>query len=417
MNIQISEVTFDEYQFPIIYHIDEVLEAIRDKEEFRVIDRDDHLIVDYVFTQPTTFPPVKYPSPKMVGGPGKWVIDREAMLLRECRGIGFDKSTGVIIRRPPHKFFNLNEREETRRVNWGSPHRFLEKMDGSCISVYKTLNSRMIWGTPAGETVFTPMVEEFVKANPQYQAVAELLVDSGWTPAFEFCSRKNRVVLDHPVDRLVLHSVRNIVMGDYLPYDQMKAFEEYGIEVVKAHELNTIDDAVKYIDGREDTEGLIVRFDSGHMIKMKTEWYCALHSVTTGIRFEKDALSLIMSGTLDDAKPFLPQDMADKLDDYARQVHEGLMQSARYVAECIQDVYWLFGEDKKRYAEAFRDDPFFAFIMGVFDDIAGKHRTGMLRDAQQLAYDRLHKFVKERTETQTWIDKRRFAYGGLRFEL
>jgi RNA ligase len=63
------------------------------------------------------------------------VISACDAIRRECRGLVFDKN-GWILARRFHKFFNLNEREETlaRNVDFSKPHSVLAKIDGSMIS-------------------------------------------------------------------------------------------------------------------------------------------------------------------------------------------------------------------------------------------------------------------------------------------
>ncbi|AGR47967.1 putative RNA ligase [Sinorhizobium phage phiM12] len=395
--------TFVHYKFPAILHVSDMIEAIKGREEFRMTDRGDHLVFNYAFTTAETFPHVNSGD------------DRTAMLLRECRGIAFDKATGTIIRRPPHKFFNYKERRETLNPNFDElRYDFLEKMDGSCISVYR-IGGKLIWGTPAGETDYSPMVEEFVKDNPQYIELANYLIDLNWTPSFEFCSRKNRVVLDHPVDRLVLHSVRNWYTGEYLPYDQMLNFEQLNIEVVHRHNFKRIESVLDYLENLQDSEGLVLRFENGHMIKLKCEWYCNLHGVTTGIRFEKDVLNLIINDLLDDAKPFLPEDMAKRLEDYSNEVYDGLLESTRYIAGCIHDAI-RENLNKKQLAERHEHDPFFMFIARGFDD-AVNHRFEKMSDTIETVTFRRLKKEASMTSSQTWIDKRRYLYGNKRFDI
>lgn len=51
---------------------------------------------------------------------------------RECRGIIFHKETGNLVARRLHKFFNINEMDETKaeRIDLSKPHILLTKADG-----------------------------------------------------------------------------------------------------------------------------------------------------------------------------------------------------------------------------------------------------------------------------------------------
>lgn len=56
-----------------------------------------------------------------------------AMIKREIRGLVFCSKTGKLVSRPFHKFFNVNENEESneKNIKLGQKFWLLEKMDGS----------------------------------------------------------------------------------------------------------------------------------------------------------------------------------------------------------------------------------------------------------------------------------------------
>lgn len=391
---------FPEYEFPYIRYIDDIRPAYAGREEFVEQDGGDHITINYIVNFEDTFPHIN-----------KYTYGSTAALRRECRGIAFDKTDGLIIRRPPHKFFNLNERPETLRRNineLSTPFEFLEKLDGSCISAYKNRDGRIIWGTRAGETIYTPYVEAFVAANPQYVAVADYLIDLGWTPTFEFCSRKNRVVLDHPEDRLILTCARQIYSGVYLPYDQLAALREFGIEVVKKIDFKSIEECVDFALVAEYIEGWVVRFESGHMLKIKTKWYCDIHGCVTGIKFEKDVLNIILNDRLDDLKAFLPQDLIDRMEDYSKVLHNGFFATANKIASVVEAYR---DRPKKDLAAAFSKDKLFSHIARAWD----RGRDLNLGELVAFIYEDIRSYVRDRLYSQTWVDDLRFIYGNTEF--
>lgn len=192
-----------EYQFPRIERIEDVLPAIQGRDEFVVAEREWGTVVNYVVAMSDTFPEVDSP---------------EMALRRECRGILFYPD-GRIMARRLHKFFNVNERDETlmHKVDLGQPHVILEKLDGSMITpVYTEHGIR--WGTKMGITEVSMQAEVFVAAHPEYVEMAQWCIDNGKTPIFEWISRKQRIVIDYEEDNLVLIAVRDNVTGEYLPY-------------------------------------------------------------------------------------------------------------------------------------------------------------------------------------------------------
>lgn len=189
------------YQFPVIRTIDDVLPAIKDSPEFIVCDKEDYVVINYAVHLPESFPPVETTNDA---------------IRRECRGIVFNRH-GEIIARRYHKFFNIGERAETQPhlIDIGQPHTIFDKMDGSMITPIP-LPSGIRWGTKMGITDVGNNAEAFAFANQKYVQFAKWCIERNLTPIFEWCSRKNRIVVDYPNDNLVLTAVRDNYTGKYL---------------------------------------------------------------------------------------------------------------------------------------------------------------------------------------------------------
>ena len=86
---------FDSLTFPLIKKIDDLQSRVSHKEEMRFSERNGFTVACYMFSSAGTFD-------------DKW--------SQECRGIVFN-STGEVVSRPLHKFFNVNERESTLVAN------------------------------------------------------------------------------------------------------------------------------------------------------------------------------------------------------------------------------------------------------------------------------------------------------------
>lgn len=321
------------YEFPKINHLNDVLPAIKDVPEFIVVEKDDYIVVNYVVMNESTFPLIgeKF-CPGCSRFEGEIIIDGcgsqrcpdnvdVAAIRRECRGLVFDKS-GSLINRRFHKFFNVNEREETRHeaIDWNQPHHILEKLDGSMVSPCLLPSGVVRWMTKMGVTDVSMEAEVFVALNKKYQDFAIRAIADGVTPIFEWCSNKNRIVLDFPEDQLILTAARNNVDGDYTPYDRLcEIAERYDIPVVKAwgnlqiEKMGTLIDIVRQ---QEDTEGVVVRFRDGHMVKVKSDWYVRIHKVKALLGQERDVVSMILNNQLDDILPVLPKEDIDKIEQF-----------------------------------------------------------------------------------------------------
>ena len=324
------------YQFPLIRNISDVLPAIEGRDEFVVAEKDGYTVINYNVMMADTF---------------------DCNIRRECRGIIFDTATGDIIRRPFHKFFNVNEREETQDhvVDLSRPHAILEKLDGSMIAPF-VVNGQMIWGTKMGATDVAKPVEEFVKNNPQYIDFANLWIKRGCTPIFEWCSRKQRIVLDYKEDQLILTAVRNMHTGQYMTDDVMMKFGgllSYGITdipVVRAFEPQTDMKAfLEYVRDLEDLEGFVVRFDDGHMLKLKCHWYLQIHKAKEAILQDRNIVELILDEKLDDVKAHLPEEDRFELGCFEHLFNVEVASACMTIERILEGIA-TDGVDRKTFA-------------------------------------------------------------------
>ena len=320
------------YSFPKITHIDDVLLAIKDSPEFIVAEKDGYKVVNYVVATHETFPAVNTVQMVQNWDVSEPIYETEndyfAALRRECRGLVFDME-GNLINRRYHKFFNVNERDETQldRIDWNKPHVILEKLDGSMVSPCRVRN-HVRWMTKMGVTDTSMEAETFVSKNPQYALLARHYLENGFTPVFEWCSNKNRIVLDYPEDRLVLTAMRENVSGNYLLQDALEAIgSRYGIEVVEAYQHGD-DEIVDQVRKWEDTEGVVVRFEDGHMVKVKSDWYVRIHKVKSLLGQERDVVKLILNNELDDLLPVLPKEDVERVEKFQKEMIERLEKNA-----------------------------------------------------------------------------------------
>jgi RNA ligase len=318
------------YEFPIIKNISEVLPAIEGRDEFTVAVKEGYTVINYNVMMADTF---------------------DCPIRRECRGIIFDTATGDIIRRPFQKFFNVNERDETQdyAVDLSRDHAILEKLDGSMIAPF-IVNGEMVWGTKMGATDVAKPVEEFVKNNPNYQFLAEEAISNGYTPIFEWCSRKQRIVLDYQEDQLILTAVRNMTTGKYAFF---KAWSHL-VPVVRTWDVGlemdnkTMKSFVSYVRDLEDLEGFVVRFDDGHMIKLKCDWYVQIHKAKEAILQDRNIVELILDNKLDDIKAHLPTEDRDRLTYFEFQINSRIIDKAAHLSDATNREQYM--GDRKYFA-------------------------------------------------------------------
>jgi RNA ligase len=286
--------------FPEINHIDEVRVAIQGRPEFIEATREGYTVFNYMVAHEDSF---------------------DCPIRRECRGLVFDEN-GCVLSRRFHKFFNLGEKEHTLpdNINWNIPHVVLEKLDGSMITPL-VIDGNVRWATKMGITDVAIQAEDFIASKPDilYEQFALLCHEHNMTPIFEFISPDNRIVLPYKESKLIILAIRENVSGKYLPPEAVRVNAyRYNIPVVDQYH-GLLDD----LKNQTDMEGVVVRFENGEMIKIKTEWYVAIHKAKENILFEKNVIKLILEEKIDDILPNLPDS------DKERVIHfkEGLLMN------------------------------------------------------------------------------------------
>jgi T4 RnlA family RNA ligase len=196
------------------------------------------------------------------------------------------------------------------------------------------------WATKMGVTETSMQTEVFVAQNENYRKFALFCHAKGLTPIFEWCSRQNRVVVDHPTDELVLTAIRKTVSGKYYSLKRLQALVYFfNIPMVKVKFLPTYattDELQNYIRSLEDTEGIIIRFNDGHMVKVKTDWYVRIHRAKEFITNDRLKIEAILSEKIDDVLPLLPQEDKDAIAEFQKELFRNIDQFVLTASTFIQ---------------------------------------------------------------------------------
>lgn len=285
--------------YPIISTINDVLPHIEHCESISVIEKDDYDVINYRLQDSDTFP---------MGD------NLTARMRRECRGLIFAKD-GTLLRRAYHKFFNLGERD-IHTFDVTKDHVILEKLDGSMITPL-WIDGVCRLATKAGITDTSIAAEIALVSSKEWDKYLHAFAwfeDCGLTPIFEWCDPVNPIVISHAKPELVLTAVRHRKEGWYYTYGLMNwCAASFDLPIVKRVWEETgacvqhVDDFADAIRNQQDTEGVVVRFENidGDMIKVKTDWYVAIHKAKENILWEKNVIRLILEAKLDDVVPYL----------------------------------------------------------------------------------------------------------------
>lgn len=347
------------YPFPLIHRIEPVLSAIEGCDQFRVQEKNDYIVINYSLANSQVFPEVAMENPDIGYSPyePEYNYDLYAALRRECRGIIFDKQ-GNIIRRPYHKFWNLGERVETQPDNIDfNGYELLDKCDGSMIVPF-ILNNKIEYGSKAGITDMTEPVYNFIESNKVYQDLSEYLLSREFNPIFEWCSRKQRIVIDHPEDKLILTAIRHINTGEYFTHQQMAdvAAKFKDIQLVKVfNPFTNLDDFVTHTRNLVDTEGYVARYSNGHMFKAKSDWYVAIHKAKEKILYDRLVVELILDENLDDVKPHLDLETRARICDFEDYVTRRIHALQTSLRDALQLYNVQMKLDRKTFALEYAD--------------------------------------------------------------
>ena len=399
----------NKYDFPTIRHIDDVLPHIEGRDEFKVMRKDWYTVVNYVVAFGETF---DWDEGDIAG----------SVMRRECRGLIFDSVSGALLSRPYHKFFNVGERPELAmsEVDMSAHHVVLEKLDGSMIRPVPVPGSdcyEFRLGTKAGITDVAMNAEVWMANHSNYVEFVKMCLEHNNTPIFEWCSRKNRIVVDYPVDRLVLTAIRNNEMGSYIPVRTLQNFaKHYGLDLVKVVDSvsDNIHELVDTIRAWESDEGVVVRFDApratawqgaGHMMKIKADAYLTLHRSKDAISNEKNIIEVVLNDQVDDLIPVLTEPDAKRLRDFQR----AFWMSVDEVASEMVDVYLDGGvgiDEQREFAQSFvhsQPKHLHPFMYGLRK---GKGARDMLIDS-----------ISKSISSQTKVDASRWMWGGLKWNV
>ncbi len=393
--------------FPLLTSVAPLLNAVADMPEISVhqdVENGYGFVMYQVAFEETFADPLKADTAE----------ERERRyLVREARGLKYDLETLEIISRPYHKFFNICEKPETQPdvIDWSQPHIILEKLDGSMLTpLLKKSTDEILWMTKRGVTSVAGTAQQFLKDNPQYETFCRAMIDQGWTPIFEWCTRKQRIIIDYGAeDRMILTGIRKNDTGAYMGYDVMEMVaKSWNVAVVGVmpYQVTDADKFIEDVRGLEGEEGYIVRFKDGSMFKIKGEWYCRIHKTFDNLRFEKDVIRLILSGDLDDAKPFLVPTLLGAVDKFHKDMDKVLRGKA-------SDIYWYvvtskdnLNGSKKKFAELTLGSSWAEFREYAF-------RAWDKDLSEEQIYEDLTAGMIAATGSQTNVNRARHLIGGL----
>ena len=192
-----------------------------------------------------------------------------------ARGLILDRENQQVIATPFPKFFNYGEMSIALP---DEPFDIYEKMDGSLgiayyyqqqwsIATKGAFNStQAFWGT-----------QQLLKLDLE-------LLEPGTTYLFEMIYSENRIVVKYPFEGLVLLGAYDH-NGFEVTYTHLTELaQKLSMQIVtrlNAHSIKTILEQAAQLD--KNSEGFVLRFESGMRLKIKGSEYCRIHRLGSRI--------------------------------------------------------------------------------------------------------------------------------------
>ncbi len=295
---------------------------------------------------------------------------RQQVNRLETRGITF-AADGTLLSRPYANFKPIDQLTQDEFVK----AEVLEKLDGSLVFPTASESHGNVWRTRRGTSQIANDASDFAtSASADYDGLIVHCQAKRHTPLFEWCSRKRWIVMDHPVDRLVLTGIRDNISGSLVGYTELlKLASQFGVECVKRYDVSK--PLKTWIDEIEDwtnREGCIVRLENGSQYKLKSRWYRLLHRTVEGHKDDRDRArwELILRGMQSDLiKCSLGREI--NLATYVSRVEAAISQYAVSVREFVANFGDRTDANRKRLAIALQPrKPIFRHLsFAVFDGL------------------------------------------------
>ena len=323
---------------------------------------------------------------------------------RESRGIMFelgeDGNPVHLACFMPQKFFNYGEGDTLKLdVSDANIDGVMDKLDGSIISTFLHKGELRLKSKTSLHSDHVKQATAWLKRpeNVQFYNVLELLTMNGWSVHMELTSPDLRIVVGYDEIRLTILSMRRRECGmmaskqdvqavleteddrdarfymqvaldnwvpDYSAAEMLyKVADAVGLDQAPANIKEFIAN-VKHATG---IEGYIVRLKCGEHVKIKCDWYCALHHTKDSVSAPRRLFECVVNGGSDDLKGMFGDDKLTiaRIED----MEEKVKTTFNRIVKTVEDFYEENkGLDRKAYAikASGINDGFMSLKMNLF---------------------------------------------------
>jgi T4 RnlA family RNA ligase len=246
----------------------------------------------------------------------------------ECRGAMFEiDAQGVMIRLaslPFEKFFNLNENPSTMGLDLSKTVSIQDKLDGSLISTFIHNGDLRFKSKTSVQSDQANDALAFINKpeNKNFRDALLALEAQGATINLEWTAPHNRIVLPYQKPQLTVLNARVRDTGRYIGRPFLGA--ALGPWMVPDL-IDTVEDKSAFLNSVKDMtgiEGYVIRLENGQAVKLKTDWYVALHRAKDSVNSPKALFEVVVNEAHDDLRAAFPDDayLQDRINDMEKKV-------------------------------------------------------------------------------------------------
>jgi RNA ligase len=258
-----------------------------------------------------------------------------------CRGLIIDTRGWEVAGWPFAKFFNVEERPETRlAVLPDEPFLVLEKIDGSLGISYRAPDG------PALATRGSFTSEQAIRGTALLRQLPGLgLLNEHLTYLFEIVYSDNRSVIKYPFEGVVLLAIIQRRSGAELPWFQVEEWAgRLGCRTPRVYSFESFADVLaSRACLPADMEGYVIRFASDRRVKLKGDAYLTLHKLVWNLT-EKRIGDALAEGTYGQLLRDLPEEFRSEAEALAAPLH----QRAAEVESRVRDLFAQAPNDSDR---------------------------------------------------------------------
>jgi T4 RnlA family RNA ligase len=266
------------------------------------------------------------------------------------------------------KFFNLNQVENTqyKLVKDKKIKSVSVKEDGSLVA-FMNLPDGTIFAKTIGsfDNEQTAAAMKIVNADSKKEEFIRETLNKGLTPLFEYVSWDNRIVLKYGSPELRLLGFRDNNDGSFIPaHTTLASYSWNGNMAAQISPGKSLDDLIEWAETAENAEGVVIEFEDGQFIKLKSNWYFRLHGLRTTNIFREDyVIDNYLNEKLDDLLAQLDEkEDADafKFVDRVINAVDNYLKAINIGVERLKRVYETeFNSDWTEYAKNNHAQAFF----------------------------------------------------------